>query len=169
MLESLDNAAWSDLPRVPGPAADVPALLRALLSTDAGQRSAARSTCYDVLLPAHGQAGARAVPFLLEMLAAPATPDRAELLRLGPLLERHDRFPGRTNVELVRVDRPGEVTARVWERGAGETRASGTGAVAAAAATHDAGDVVVHFPGGNLRVRLEHGRAYLTGPAERVE
>ena len=82
MLESLDNAAWSDLPRVPGPAADVPALLRALLSTDAGQRSAARSTCYDVLLPAHGQAGARAVPFLLEMLAAPATPDRAELLRL---------------------------------------------------------------------------------------
>jgi diaminopimelate epimerase len=71
-------------------------------------------------------------------------------------------------VQVVRVDRPGEVTARVWERGVGETTASGTSAVAVAAATHSNGDVVVHFPGGDLRVRLEDGRAYLTGPAERV-
>ena len=82
MLESLDNVPWSDLFRVSGPTADVPALLRALLSADARERSSARSTCYDVLLPAHGEAGARAISFLLEMIAAPATPDRAELLRL---------------------------------------------------------------------------------------
>jgi diaminopimelate epimerase len=96
--------------------------------------------------------------------------DPAEIARLGPLLERHERFPGRTNVQVVRVDRHGEVTARVWERGVGETSSSGTSAVAVAAATHgDGDDVVVHFPGGDLRVRLEDGGARLTGPAERIE
>src|SRR5206468_1441955 len=47
-------------------------------------------------------------------------------------------------------------------------RVDGIELVAVAAATHDDGEVVVHFPGGDLRVRLEAGRAYLTGPAERV-
>lgn len=92
--------------------------------------------------------------------------DPAEIGRIGPLLETHPRFPDRTNVQVVRVDRPGEVTARVWERGVGETAASGTSAVAVAAATHGAGEVVVHFPGGDLRVRLAGCRAWLTGPAE---
>jgi len=95
--------------------------------------------------------------------------DPSEIGRLGPLLESHPRFPGRTNVQVARVDGPGEVTARVWERGVGETPSSGTSAVAVAAATHGPGEVVVHFPGGDLRVRLEQGRAYLIGPAERVE
>jgi diaminopimelate epimerase len=88
---------------------------------------------------------------------------------IGPRLERNPRFPERTNVQVVRVDRPGEVTARVWERGVGETPASGTSAVAVAAATHGDGEVVIHFPGGDLRVRLAGGRAWLTGPAEPVE
>ena len=88
---------------------------------------------------------------------------------LGPRLEGHPRFPGRTNVQVVRVERPGEVTARVWERGVGETTASGTSAVAVAAATHPEGEVLVHFPGGDLRVRLADRRAWLTGPAEPVE
>jgi diaminopimelate epimerase len=92
-----------------------------------------------------------------------------EVVRIGPLLETHSRFPERTNVQVVRVDRVGEVTARVWERGVGETSASGTSAVAVAAATHGEGEVLVHFPGGDLRVRLQDGRAYLTGPAERLE
>jgi diaminopimelate epimerase len=91
-------------------------------------------------------------------------PDDIQLV--GPLLETHPRFPNRTNVQVVRIDRPGEVTARVWERGAGETSASGSSAVAVAAATHGEGVIVVHFPGGDLRVRLENGRATLTGPAE---
>ena len=94
--------------------------------------------------------------------------DPSDVQRLGPLLETHPRFPRRTNVQVARIDRPGEVTARVWERGVGETLSSGTGAVAVAAATHGEGDVVVHFPGGDLKVRVTAGRAYLTGPAERL-
>ena len=88
---------------------------------------------------------------------------------LGPLLETHVRFPERTNVQVAHVELPGEVTARVWERGVGETTASGTSAVAVAAATHGSGDVLVHFPGGDLRVRLDGGRAWLTGPAEPLD
>jgi diaminopimelate epimerase len=91
------------------------------------------------------------------------------IVDIGPALETHPRFPERTNVQVVRVDRPGEVTARVWERGVGETSASGTSAVAVAAATHGDGEVLVHFPGGDLRVRLEHGRATLIGPAVRID
>jgi diaminopimelate epimerase len=94
--------------------------------------------------------------------------DPDDLPHVGPLLEAHERFPSRTNVQVARVDGPGEVTARVWERGVGETQSSGTSAVAVAAATHGDGDVLVHFPGGDLRVRLNGGRATLTGPAERL-
>ena len=94
--------------------------------------------------------------------------DPDDLPRIGPLLETHPRFPHRTNVQVVRVDAPGRVTARVWERGVGETSASGTSAVAVAAATHGDGEVVVSFPGGDLTVRLERGHAWLTGPAIRV-
>ena len=82
-----------------------------------------------------------------------------------PGIETHPRFPNRTNVQIARVDAPGVVTARVWERGVGETAASGTSAVAVAAATHRKGDVTVRFPGGDLLVRLAGGRASLVGPA----
>jgi diaminopimelate epimerase len=92
--------------------------------------------------------------------------DPSRITELGPRLEDHPRFPERTNVQVVRVERPGEVVARVWERGVGETSASGSSAVAVAAATHRDGEVVVHFPGGDLRVRLASGQAWLTGPAE---
>jgi diaminopimelate epimerase len=95
--------------------------------------------------------------------------DPAEIGELGPRLEGHPRFPERTNVQIVHIERPGEVTARVWERGVGETAASGTSAVAVAAATNSDGEVLVHFPGGDLRVRLEGGRAWLTGPAEPLD
>jgi diaminopimelate epimerase len=95
--------------------------------------------------------------------------DPDDLPLIGPLLEDHPRFPQRTNVQVVRVDAPGEVTARVWERGVGETASSGTSAVAVAAATHDDGDVLVHFPGGDLSVRLRQGKASLVGAAERLD
>jgi len=95
--------------------------------------------------------------------------DPDTIREIGPQLETHPRFPNRTNVQVARIDAPGEVTARVWERGVGETASSGTSAVAIAAATHaEGGDVLVHFPGGDLRVRLEGGRALLYGSAERV-
>jgi diaminopimelate epimerase len=94
--------------------------------------------------------------------------DPAAIGRIGPLLETHPRFPERTNVQVARFDAPGRVTARVWERGVGETGSSGTSAVAVAAALQGEGTVDVAFPGGTLRVRLEGGRAWLTGPAERA-
>ena len=94
--------------------------------------------------------------------------DPDTIVEIGPLLETHPRFPDRTNVQVARIDAPGRVTARVWERGVGETASSGTSAVAVAAATHGEGDVVVRFPGGDLRVRLANGRRWLYGSAERV-
>jgi diaminopimelate epimerase len=97
---------------------------------------------------------------------------REELLRLGPLVETHERFPHRTNVQLVRVDGASDLSVLVWERGAGETRASGSSAVAAAAAAivHGwcDGPVRVRLPGGTLVVELRDGRAILTGPAEEI-
>jgi diaminopimelate epimerase len=95
--------------------------------------------------------------------------DPAEIERVGPLLETHPRFPGRTNVQVARRDGAGRVTARIWERGVGETSSSGTSAVAVAAALGDEGETEVSFPGGVLRVRIENGQAYLSGPAERVD
>ncbi len=101
-------------------------------------------------------------------------PDREALLRLGPALERHERFPERTNVQLVRVDGRHALTVRVWERGAGETAASGSSAVAAAAAAIASGwcesPVTVRMPGGELLVELDaDGRAALTGPAAELK
>ena len=60
--------------------------------------------------------------------------DPADIRRLGPQIENDPRFPERTNVQLVRVDGDHDLTVAVWERGAGETTASGSSAIAAAAA-----------------------------------
>ena len=100
-------------------------------------------------------------------------PDRDALLRLGPLIENHERFPERTNVQLVRVDGPGEISVGVWERGAGETLSSGTSAVACAAVAVARGwctsPVTVHLTGGDLLVELDDDwNARLTGPAEEI-
>jgi diaminopimelate epimerase len=99
-------------------------------------------------------------------------PSRDELHRLGPLIERHERFPERTNVQLVRADGPHDLTVAVWERGAGETLASGSSAAAAASAAvvHGwcASPVRVHLPGGTLTVDVREGRAILSGPVVEV-
>src|SRR5262245_22226789 len=99
-------------------------------------------------------------------------PNRVELLRLGPLVEHHARFPERTNVQLVRVDGEHELTVGVWERGAGETLSSGTSAVAASAAAVANGwcesPVTVQRAGGGVRWGREDGHAGLPGPAEEI-
>ena len=100
-------------------------------------------------------------------------PERGELRRIGPQIERHSRFPERANVQLVRVDGPHDLTVGVWERGAGETLSSGTSSVAAAAAAVANGwcesPVQVHLPGGTLLVELQDdGTARLTGPADEI-
>jgi diaminopimelate epimerase len=94
--------------------------------------------------------------------------DPAELPRIGPLLETHEAFPKRTNVQVARTDGPDAATARVWERGVGETASSGTSAVAVAAAL-GLDPATIRFPGGELLVRFEGRRAFLTGPAERLD
>jgi diaminopimelate epimerase len=93
--------------------------------------------------------------------------DPDDLPRIGPLLETHAAFPNRTNVQVARVDGPHDATARVWERGVGETASSGSSAVAVAAALR-LDPATIHFPGGDLVVRFEGRRAFLTGSAVRV-
>jgi diaminopimelate epimerase len=99
--------------------------------------------------------------------------DSVDWRRLGRLIESHPAFPERTNVEFVRVVDRRNVEARVWERGAGETLSSGTGACAAAVASMIGGrtdsHVRVQMPGGLLEVlRRDDGEVLLTGTAEVV-
>jgi diaminopimelate epimerase len=91
----------------------------------------------------------------------------------GPAIEGHARFPNKTNVQFARVVGPHRIEARIWERGAGETQASGSSScaiVAAAVATGriEPGPATVVMPGGSLEVDVRDGRVTLTGPAELV-
>jgi diaminopimelate epimerase len=100
-------------------------------------------------------------------------PAAIDLARFGPALEHHPMFPNRINVQFVRVDSRRDVTIRIWERGAGETMASGSSstAVAAACVRHGRTDphVAVHSPGGVLRVDVAADFALrLTGPVEEI-
>lgn len=96
-----------------------------------------------------------------------------DFYRLGPALERHPVFPQRTNVQFARVLAPDRVRIRIWERGAGETLASGSSACAVAAACVRRGltgrDLQVEMDGGALRVTVEEGfRLRMSGPASEV-
>lgn len=93
--------------------------------------------------------------------------------RLGPKIETDALFPQRVNVEFVKVESPSRISMRVWERGAGETAACGTGACAAAVASclneKTGREVTVALPGGELCIRWdEDGHVFMTGPAEEV-
>ncbi|MDX1319617.1 MAG: diaminopimelate epimerase, partial [Oceanospirillum sp.] len=100
--------------------------------------------------------------------------DTAPVERLGPLIESHERFPNRVNVGFMQIVSRDEVRLRVYERGAGETLACGTGACAAVVAGRLQGllnEVVeVHLPGGTLKIRWsgEGQPVMMTGPAARV-
>ena len=98
---------------------------------------------------------------------------RADVETLGPAIEHHDVFPRRTNVEFVRVDGEAELEMRVWERGAGETLACGTGASAAlvAAVLNEKSQrkVTMHLRGGDLGVSwAENNHVFIDGPAAEV-
>lgn len=100
--------------------------------------------------------------------------DQADVATLGPLIENHPRFPQRTNVGFMQIDRTTEIRLRVFERGTGETLACGSGACAAVAAGRRLGlldeEVLVHLPGGDLVVKWHsEGQPVLVeGPAEIV-
>ena len=99
-------------------------------------------------------------------------PTRELLLRLGPLIETHPRFPERTNVQFVNPISRHEIAALVWERGAGETAASGSSATAVAATAVANGwcesPVTVRMPGGDLVVTFADNHAILVGPASEI-
>ncbi len=84
---------------------------------------------------------------------------REELLTLGPQLENHRIFPRRTNVQLAVPTGPREIFILIWERGAGETQASGSSSCAAAAAAvrlgHVRTPVTVKAPGGTLHIDVD--------------
>ena len=91
----------------------------------------------------------------------------------GPLLEKHELFPKKTNVEFIEIINPSEIKMRVWERGSGETMACGTGASAAVVASNLKGltakNVTVHLMGGDLFIEWEEdNHIYMTGPAVEV-
>ena len=99
--------------------------------------------------------------------------DSIPLTKYGPLIENHKMFPDRANVHFVQVNEPGDISIRTWERGAGATLACGTGACACVVAgvlTNRTGrNVLVHLPGGDLRIEwLGDNRVVMTGPAEQV-
>jgi diaminopimelate epimerase len=96
-----------------------------------------------------------------------------DVKRFGPLIENHDMFPKRINAEFVEVIDSEKVKMRVWERGAGETMACGTGASAVAVALNLKGitgrKINVVLLGGELMVEWnDNNHVYMTGPAVEV-
>jgi len=100
--------------------------------------------------------------------------DSAPMDILGPAIESHSRFPQRVNAGFMQVLTPHDIRLRVYERGAGETLACGTGACAAAVAGIRQGwlqsPVSVHTRGGDLIIEWagKNHPVYMTGPAETV-
>jgi diaminopimelate epimerase len=99
--------------------------------------------------------------------------DGLDLPAIGPSFEHHPFFPKRVNTEFVRILKPDEVRMRVWERGAGETWACGTGAsavaVAGALTGRTAKKITLHLMGGDLAVEWkDDNHVYMTGGAEEV-
>ena len=94
--------------------------------------------------------------------------------KYGPMIENHELFPKRTNVEFVEIVNEKEVIQRTWERGSGETLACGTGAsavtVAGVLTKKTARKLKVHLSGGDLTIEWNEkdNHVYLTGPAEEV-
>jgi diaminopimelate epimerase len=100
--------------------------------------------------------------------------DTLDLLVLGPKFEKHPVFPKKTNTEFIEVIDRKTLNMRVWERGAGETLACGTGACAAAVAAvlngHADRNILIHLLGGNLEIewRESNNHVYMTGDAVTV-
>ncbi len=90
---------------------------------------------------------------------------------LGPEIEHDPLFPNRINVNVASLNADGSLALRVWERGAGLTRACGTGACATTAAAIKRGLVqfkaMVHLPGGALEIeQRDDGHLWMSGPAQ---
>jgi diaminopimelate epimerase len=96
--------------------------------------------------------------------------EAVDLAALGPALERNPLFPQRANIGVAAIRDPGRLRLRVWERGAGITRACGSAACAALVAAHRRGlsgrHAAVELDGGALDIRWrDDGHVIMTGPA----
>ena len=99
--------------------------------------------------------------------------DKVDIKKYGPAIENNPIFPNRTNVEFVQIINKNNIKVRVWERGAGETLACGTGACAATVASglngYTDANVTVELPGGKLEVEWgKDNHIYMQGPATKV-
>ncbi len=99
--------------------------------------------------------------------------DAWPLEKIGPLVENHSLFPNRINFEIAEIQNINNIKIRVWERGAGITKACGTSACAAFFAAlnlqkTDTKDVNVHLPGGTLKLSYYDDNIYMEGPAEYI-
>ena len=97
--------------------------------------------------------------------------EAAPVEKVGPMIEHHRLFPERVNVGFAQIKAPDRIRLRVWERGAGLTKACGTGACAAVVAAHRrllcARSATVETDGGELHIdwRLSDNHVLMTGPA----
>jgi diaminopimelate epimerase len=126
---------------------------------DLGQGTVLRISCVSMGNP-------HAVTFVEDV-------EKVPLRELGPLVEHHPAFPSRINTEFIQVLGPERLRMRVWERGAGETLACGTGACASVAVAARLGrtgrSATVELAGGNLQIEWRNdNHIYMTGPAVRV-
>ncbi len=100
--------------------------------------------------------------------------EELDIQKSGPKVEHHPLFPRRTNTEFAQIISPSHIKMRVWERGAGETLACGTGACATAVAAvlNDKTErkVTLELLGGNLEIEWSEvdNHVYMTGPAVTV-
>ena len=100
--------------------------------------------------------------------------DALDVPTIGPKFEHASEFPERINTEFVRIVNRTTLRMRVWERGSGETLACGTGACVAVVAAVEQGfcdkdvDIIVKLAGGDLIVRYDGSRVWLTGEAVTV-
>ncbi len=139
-----------------------PARIPVLAEGDRFLRSPVRAAGRDWEVTAVSMGNPHAVIFVDDVQAL-------DLPTLGPQFEHHPLFPERTNTEFVQVIDRHTLRMRVWERGAGETLACGTGACASLVAAVLCGlserDAELQLLGGSLRIRWAEDQVYMTGPA----
>ena len=100
--------------------------------------------------------------------------EKLKIEKYGPIIEVDNHFPNKVNVEFIEIIDKNNINMRVWERGAGETLACGTGACASVVASvlngYTERKVTVKLLGGNLEIEWnkEDNHVYMTGPAKIV-
>ena len=111
-------------------------------------------------------------PHAVALLGREEEVERLDLIEIGPPIENDPLFPEKTNVEFVHARGAHDIRMRIWERGAGETLASGSGSCAAAVAAVRRGlaesPVRVVLDGGVVEIEWDSDGVYMTGPAEYV-